>query len=140
MNKDIKISSSHPASSKKSEIFREAALFGIVGMVNTAVGYGTILLLMAANIGPIIANMGGYAVGLCCSYYLNSRVTFSKRKNFRSRIFRFLAVFLICWFLNLGILALMLTYLPAALAQLVAMAVYTVSFFFLSRAFVFVER
>lgn len=126
--------------SPKSAMLREAVLFGLVGIANTAVGYGTILVLMAANIGPVAANIGGYVLGLCCSYVLNSRVTFDKRRQGRGRVLRFLAVFAVCWLFNLGVLTLTLTHLPVALAQLAAMVAYTTLFFFLSRAFVFGER
>lgn len=124
----------------KAAMLREAVLFGLVGIANTAVGYGTILVLMAANIGPVVANIGGYALGLCCSYILNSRVTFANRRAGGGRVLRFLAVFAICWLLNLAVLTLTLTHLPAALAQLAAMVAYTALFFFLSRAFVFGKR
>lgn len=118
---------------------RQFFSFLMVGVVNTAVGYGTILFgMFVLGLAPVPANALGYAVGLCVSFVLNSKFTFQTPFTF-ARAVRFLVAFGISYAINLAVLLWLqgLSILPVALAQLVAMACYTLSFFVLSKFMVF---
>lgn len=113
--------------------------FGLVGMVNTAVGLSVIYALMLGlGVSPALSNMAGYAVGLCVSFVLNSRWTFRDRMSLSGAL-RFLGAFAISYAANLACLLALIG--PAGIApeiaQLAAMVVYTLVFFLLSRLFVF---
>ena len=115
--------------------------FGSVGVVNTIIGFGVILLAMTAfKIPPVWSNVIGYACGLSVSFVLNSRFTFSDRgRPGWGAVFKFLTAFAIAYGLNIStlILLLMSGRELAVIAQLIAMCVYTFSFFLLSHFFVF---
>nr|WP_256372978.1 GtrA family protein [Pseudoruegeria sp. HB172150] len=117
------------------------AKFGAVGVVNTLVGYLTILAAMTwAGLAPVPANVVGYAVGLCVSFVLNRRFTFAGRGGGGiGQVLGFFAVFALSYGLNLLVLREALFLLAPAWAQALAMVSYTVCFFLLSRAFVFPE-
>ncbi|WP_406737096.1 GtrA family protein [Thioclava sp. GXIMD4215] len=118
----------------------EAVSFALVGLINTAVGYGTILLLMWGGVGPVWANAGGYVLGLITSFVLNSRITFAARKHPQSGLrhaLRFVLCVALCWLLNLALLSIGLRLWPSWLAQAVAMIGYSAAFFLLARTVVF---
>lgn len=115
--------------------------FGAVGIVNTAVGFTVIVLLMAvAGLSPVAANVGGYAAGLAVSYLLNRRFTFADRRAAPLGMGRYVLVFLIAYGINLGVLHLAIggAHLSGVLAQALAVAAYSAVFFVLCRRFVFV--
>ncbi len=123
-------------------LLREGFFFGLVGLVNTAVGYGAILGLMAVGFSPLAANLGGYALGICVSYWLNSRLTFSRRSAAgepRQHV-RFLIAVAIAWLVNLMVLLLALRLVVPAVAQAFAMVAYSMVFFVLARSFVFAAK
>jgi len=121
------------------EFFRQALTFGLVGVVNTGVGLAVIYgLMLGAGVGPVISNMAGYAVGLCVSFTLNSRVTFRQGLTVAAAL-RFLLAFAVAYGANLlCLLALIGPFgVRPEIAQLGAMVVYTGVFFILSKLFVF---
>lgn len=126
------------------DALRQALRFGAVGMVNTAVGLGTIWLAMALGAAPLPANALGYGLGLCVSFVLNRSWTFRRAGGARAgaglgEAGRFLAAFAIAWSLNLAVLwtLLRVTEVSPYLLQIAAMATYTLAFFLLCRTWVF---
>lgn len=116
----------------------QALRYGLVGVANTIVGLGTILALQGlAGWGPFAANAGGYATGLATSFLLNRAWTFGARDRAGRRLLHFLLAFGAAYTANLLVLALLLNPLGHLVAQLVAMATYTVLFFILCRRMVF---
>lgn len=121
------------------DLLRQAVTFGLVGLVNTAVGL-TVIYVMMFGVGasPVVANMVGYGVGLCVSFTLNSRITFRQGLTVLSGL-RFIAAFAISYFANLVCLVTLIG--PGGIsptyAQLGSMVIYTLVFFLLSRFFVF---
>ena len=119
----------------------EFAKFGLVGVVNTAVGFATIMAMMSlAGLGPVAANMVGYTIGLFVSFVLNKRYTFAgKPGETRRQLLSFLAVFAVAYTVNLIVLTALVTEIWPGLAQALAMVAYTVTFFGLARVFVFAD-
>lgn len=118
----------------------QLARYGLVGLANTAIGYGLILLGLYLGLGDYRANVLGYAVGLCFSFFANRRFTFDRRgAASRAEIGRFLLCFSIAYAANLGIVGLgrAAGYAEHPLVHLAAMALYSISFFFLMRRIAF---
>ena len=122
----------------------QVARFSAVGLVNTIVGLGIIWESMYLGLGYVKANILGYTVGMIVSFTLNSRWTFSQRTKKgdtkdATYALRFLIAFLIAWSANYMVLILFVRSLNLSqyIAQLGAMATYTVVFFLLCRIFVF---
>lgn len=111
-----------------------------VGVVNTAMGYGVILLLQWGwNVSPVLANASGYGLGMIVSYALNRWYTFQSHRSHSASVPLFFAATLLCYLLNVICLqfALQFMHWPAAIAQAAAVLAYTVSFYFASRYWVF---
>lgn len=118
----------------------EAVRFAVVGVANTLIGYGTILMLQeVVGTSPWIANGGGYLVGWVTSYLLNRRFTFRSRVAHRKALPGFLMTAAVAFAVNLAMLALLMRVngLPLAAAQALAMVSYTVTFFVLAKYLVF---
>jgi putative flippase GtrA len=113
--------------------------FGLVGVVNTLVGFAAILALLAAGVGPFPANAGGFAAGLVVSFTLNKRFTFGLAQGGTGAAHRFLVAFAIAYGLNLGMLFAgeRLLALGRVPSQALGVAAYTCAFFLLCRQFVF---
>lgn len=130
-------------SSSKAGLFHwinHGLRFGLVGLVNTVVGYAVIYAAMLGlGWSALASNAAGYAVGLCCSFLLNRRFTFASQGRAVPEALRFLQVFLLAWLLNLGVLMASIKWFAIApvWAQLIAGGFYTLAFFVLSKLFVF---
>ena len=113
--------------------------FLVVGLANTLVGGAVILLSMLLfGMSAWAANLLGYGVGLAISFQGNNRWTF-KRQDGGRPLLAFLAAFAVAYAVNLALL-LALIHLFAVeplLAQLPAIAAYTLTFFVLCKLFVF---
>ncbi|MEL6266900.1 MAG: GtrA family protein [Pseudomonadota bacterium] len=115
----------------------EAIRFGLVGIVNTAAGLGTIYLAMWFGVAPVPANMIGYAVGIVVSFTLNRLYTF-KGPTRPGAVLRFLVCFAISYGVNLAVLTTVLALgVSPWLAQPIAMVSYTGCFFLISKFYVF---
>lgn len=121
------------------DILRQAVKFGLVGTVNTAVGLLVIYSLMLGfDFSPVFSNVGGYAVGLCVSFTLNSLWTFRQPMSLNTAL-RFLLAFVISYGVNLAVLLILIgpVRMSAEWAQILAIMSYTMSFFVISRMLVF---
>lgn len=119
---------------------RQLARYGLVGLANTAIGYGLILFGLHMGLGDYRANALGFAVGLCFSFFANRRFTFDRRDSASgSEVRRFLFCFLIAYAANLAVVGLgrAAGHAEHPLVHLAAMALYSVSFFFLMRSIAF---
>ena len=124
----------------ESVVDRSFVRFVLVGLVNTAVGYGVILFLhYGLQMSPLWANVGGYAVGGLLSYLLNRSFTFASSKPHSQALPRFGAAMAACFALNLMVLefGLSVLALPVPAAQALAIGSYTVAFYLVNRLAVF---
>lgn len=108
------------------------------GLLNTAVGYLAFLLAFhLLGLNALLANAVSYAVGLCCAYVVNALFVFRGARHSPQAVLRFLAGFCVAYAINFAVLQLALEAgMRAELAQLVAMASYTVSFYLINKRFV----
>ncbi|QPC95365.1 GtrA family protein [Mesorhizobium sp. INR15] len=117
--------------------------FGVVGLLNTAVGYATILVGLKLGLGDIVANATGYAAGLTLGFFLNRQWTFARADGFRSGILaRYAMTFAVAYGANLTIVigAVSAGILENPYVHLAGNCLYSVIFYLGSAHFVFVER
>jgi putative flippase GtrA len=109
------------------------------GVANTLAGFAVIFGLMALGVGPIMANVAGYATGLALSFVLSRRFVFSSAGTLHSEAMRFLLAFFAAFAVNLTVLQLLVgaLNLQPYVAQVVSAAAYTLVMYVLSRWFVF---
>jgi putative flippase GtrA len=70
----------------------------LVGLFNTAIGYGTSLILLNVFGFPYYpSTLGGNSLGLVSSYFLNRSFTFSFVGDHRSAFFKFMLSFALCY-------------------------------------------
>lgn len=114
-----------------------------VGVVNTVVGLAVILgLSHFAGWHYVAANAAGYAVGLVCSFILNRTFTFRESAAGTAagrQWMPFIVLMLAAYAVQLGALCVMVEWLrvPEAVAQVLAIGLYTGMGFVGSRLFVF---
>lgn len=84
---------------------RHAFKFGIVGVLNTIVCLGTILLLQNVfSVYYVIANIVGYPLGLINSFIWNKLWTFKSKKFVKKEILLFLLIALISYAIQFSVL------------------------------------
>ncbi|MEL6933917.1 MAG: GtrA family protein [Pseudomonadota bacterium] len=123
----------------EQEFFR-VARFVVVGLFNTAIGYGVILACLYWGAGDYAANVIGFALGLPIAYALHRGFTFRvARRASPAEAFRYLLAFLIAFGVNLGVVATgrAIGYVEHPLVQLFAICTYAGVFYLLSRLIVF---
>ncbi len=106
--------------------------YAVVGIFNTALGYGVILVAFHALGFPYLwANVAGYAFGLVNTFFWQKRWVFESRNQYRKEILPFLTVFAAGFLLNLLVVFLLgeKTSLHKNLCQLMGIAVYTATNF-----------
>nr|WP_314464610.1 GtrA family protein [uncultured Novosphingobium sp.] len=127
----------------RSALAREAATlarFVLVGLANTAIGYGLILGWLRAGLGDYAANLAGFAMGLPISYALHRHLTFRARhRASTAEALRYGAAFLVSYAANLGVIALgrAAGFERSALVQGLAICTYAGVLFVLTRITVF---
>lgn len=119
------------------------ARFGLVGLVNTAIGFAVVLLLdPILGVPPALANAASYAVGITVGFLLSRNFVFRSRAGLSATGLRYLIAALGAFALNQLVLRLAGLALGAGsvqhiAAQLSAMAVYSAVFFVVCRLWVF---
>ncbi|TAJ71611.1 MAG: GtrA family protein [Phenylobacterium sp.] len=117
--------------------------FGIVGVLNTIVGYSVIAGLdLGLGVDSHLANAVGYVVGIVFSYFLQRSFVFASQRGHRQTVVSYAIAAGLAFLINQGVLAVALRVIgdlewQRALAQLVAMASYSIAFFILMRLWVF---
>jgi putative flippase GtrA len=78
--------------------------FAVTGVLNTLVGLGAIFALKwFAGMNDTLANLLGYALGLCVSYLVNSRWTFRYRQSLLLVLPRYMLVLALAYLANLAV-------------------------------------
>ena len=117
--------------------------FGLIGLINTAVGFTTTACLdVGLHLAPALANAGGYAVGIPLSFVLTRSFVFRHKAAATATGPKYLIVVASAFLLNQLVLRLAGAVLgpgalPHLLAQLMAMGTYTVTTFLACRLWVF---
>lgn len=113
------------------------------GLINTAVGYSVFwVLLKHFDLSAEYANAAGYGSALVVAFALNKIFVFNQSTFTHSMIPRFIFAFTASFLINQIIL--IITHraigLPVEIAQVIAMATYTIIFYLLNKRFVFNEK
>jgi len=114
--------------------------FGIVGILNTVVGLGVIVLAKALlDAGDLAANILGYCVGFIVSFHANRRWTFSHQGGNAYALARFVFAFALSYAINLvTVFGLRdVFHINSYLAQAAGVIPYTFFFYILCAYFVF---
>ncbi|MEJ8847068.1 GtrA family protein [Variovorax rhizosphaerae] len=114
--------------------------FAAVGVLNTAVGYAVIFGCMyLLGLSAVVSNVLGFAVGLVISYVMNRRFTFRSVASAPREMLRFVLIFLLAYFCNLGVLLLLIKSvgMHEGIAQVPAGIVYFGISFILNKYYVF---
>lgn len=106
----------------------QAFRYGLVGLLNTLIGLGTIYCLMFFfHFAPVPANMLGYTVALINSFLLNRSWTFHSPDRGATTFLKFILVFLFSYLIQLSFLYFLLNlHLNNYLAQALATALYAI--------------
>ncbi len=118
----------------------DALKYAAAGVVNTGVGYGVFwIALRGLNLSPETANAIGYVVALSIAFLLNRFFVFTGARISWVSATRFLIGFAVAFALNQLVLLLLVRFylVQPEIAQLFAMAIYTVSFYAINKYFVF---
>ncbi|MDP9895805.1 putative flippase GtrA [Variovorax boronicumulans] len=114
--------------------------FLIVGVANTLVGLSVIYAAKYFfHAGDVVANAIGYGVGICVSFFLNSRWTFAYEGAVLPAVAKFLLGTAVAYGANLLAVVVAIDHfgLNSYLAQAMGMPVYTVTAYVASRYIVF---
>ncbi len=121
----------------------QAMRFGIVGVLNTGITLTVIFVLMKGlMVHYVLSNWIGYLLGFLNSFVLNKKWTFRSKGNVGLEVVLFVAVFGLCYLIQLGALVLMKEKMSinTDYAQLLAMPVYTSVNFMLNKLVTFKNR
>ena len=113
------------------------------GLCNTLAGYLVFLGVLHGLAWPVaLANVISYAVGLLVAYVLNRTFVFRDAAHTPAALAKFLAGFAVAFGVNAAVLyaAHALLHVRAEVAQLAAMAAYTVTFYVINKYVVFASR
>lgn len=128
---------------KLPPLIKQFFKFGVVGVVNTLI---TIALIWAMlhwlKVDVYKANIVGYVAGLINSFIWNRKWTFRSKESVKSSLTKFLLIFVISYFTQLGVLYLLLhvTSLNDFVSQLVSMIIYVIMNFFLNKNYAFKNK
>lgn len=117
-------------------IDRRFARFLAVGVLNTVFGYSVFALLLFAGLHYATALLLATVAGVLFNFRSTGRLVFGNRDD--TRLWRFMAVYLFCYLVNIGCLRLLdAAGLGPYLAQGLLLPPLTVASFALNRVFVF---
>ncbi|MBA1419956.1 MAG: GtrA family protein [Epsilonproteobacteria bacterium] len=118
-------------------MLRQFLRYNLVGLINTVVGFGLIMLLMYMGINAVLSNAIGYGIGAILSYFLNKHYTFTYKNDSMRVAIKFFAVLGVAYLLNYMVLMTLLATINPYIAQAVSAVVYTLSAFIMMKFLVF---
>lgn len=109
------------------------------GALNALVGVTAIVAFTLLGLGPSVANLAGYIVGLMFSFFISKKFVFRSSGGIGREGLRFISAFITCYLLNLLVLYLCheKAHLNIYISQTVAVFTYAVSMYFMQRFIVF---
>lgn len=121
---------------------RSIVRFPIVGLINTFIGLLVIYLAKYSGLDDIASNLIGYSVGICISFFLNRKWTFSHEGSILPTALKFSVVTVVAYIANLLVVVFLLDEirLNSFLAQAAAVPVYAAMTYVGYRWFVFPEK
>jgi putative flippase GtrA len=113
--------------------------YGIIGLINTAFGYGVIFILIYLGVVVEISNFLGYVAGFFLSYFLNKRYNFRSNRSHGEDLPKFIVGMSIAYILNLITMIMLYRFLnvDVYLSQILSGIVYTISGYLLSKFWIF---
>ena len=96
-----------------------------IGLFNTINGYAWILGLQWITGKPMLANILGYGAGAAIGYITHTRYTFRQQAKWQSAK-AYYAVVAGSYLINLAVLKSCLAFLPATVAQMVAVSIFVI--------------
>ena len=120
----------------------EVAKFGVVGLINSALGVAAIFICMALGASDIQANFIGYSFGLMLSFVLNGKWTFNRTHLTQRSLTWFMVVTAVAYGANVATLLLVRDTFGwgSTLSQLAGIAPYTLIGFFGMKFIAFKNR
>lgn len=111
----------------------------LIGVLNTMIGFGSIMLLMSNGFSPELSNLMGYLIGICFSFILNKRHNFKTKDDPLKEFVKFFTSMGIAYISNFLVLVFLyrVLYLNKYLSQIVASGIYVMVGYMLSKAYVF---
>lgn len=116
--------------------------YALVGVGNTAIGYGVIFFLQASGFNVVIANATGYAFGLMFSFFVNRRWSFQSKASLLRSLPRFLMITGIAYLANIStvLLVINLIGINPYFGQLSGVIPYFLIGYFGAKFFAFAEQ
>lgn len=111
-----------------NKLSSETIRFVLVGVLNTVVGYGCYFVLLYLQVNYIISLAISHIVGVTNSFFWNKYWTFKSKGNIKHELVKFISVYVITFFLNLGILVIFVEYVKVdkRVAQVYALFIVTI--------------
>ena len=82
-------------------MIKQVIKFGIVGVANTIIGYGTYLILITFGVNVQLAMVGNWVIGSIFSFFLNKYWTFGQKNSDFASVIRFIIVCTVAMLLNI---------------------------------------
>ncbi|MFM2484504.1 GtrA family protein [Celerinatantimonas yamalensis] len=113
--------------------------YGLIGVINTILGYGITFSLFYLKVNPEVSNLLGYVIGFFCSYFLNKKFSFKSSQAHRVELPKFIGSMLVAYLVNLSIFISLIRLggVNIYLSQILSGIVYVVAGFLLSKYWVF---
>lgn len=120
-------------------LFRQLVSFAAVGISSNLLGYGAYLILAESFIGPKLAVVILYPIGVIVSFIGNKRFTFQHKGQVISKGARYFTVYAFGYFLNLFLIIWLVEILgyPHQIVQAIAVFLVALISFIMLRLFVF---
>lgn len=117
----------------------EIVFYGLIGIINSILGFIIIYIFMYIGFSPEISNFIGYILGLLNSFFLNKKFTFNSNGSVIYEFIKFLVSFVVSYLMNFIVLWILIykLILNPYFSQLLAGSVYVICFFILSKLFIF---
>jgi putative flippase GtrA len=127
------------AAETRSSTLRQFAKFIVVGVLNTAFGYGVFALLIYIGVSPIPALVVTYVVGASFNFMTTGRFVFQQLHS--AALLRFIAAYVVVFLVNAGLYkALSAMGLSPLVAQAICLPVMAIFSFMLFKFHVFNPR